>query len=480
MADIRHIIERQVLEVQAFQSEDGLEFQQRLREVYYQALLPRMEELFDRHTASGELLRLEKLELEIILPASKDWETAFVNASLQQLKISLTEHAEAGVSRMDDVPGAGQILGGKDAVTTLLYFLQRGIRPWYGISKSQAELEKEILGSDLAESFRTRLWPLIHDEVTVRDRTILQCSDAFLAQVFSGTALEFLKAWTLQHASPLSEDTVRVFFWRAVLDSETAGSVSAAQIQQRALRRYLQQYAHPDLESVCTGLPDPVRKQVRALLETVAADDAPVPTDDKDSRSRKPGAKMPAASEPGSSIDGERPFKEGDFLFIENAGLVLMHPFLAPFFERVQLCLAGSFINQETQQRAVLLTQYIVRPEEEIPEYALTLNKLLCGYPVEQTLASRITVSGEESAEIGDLLKTVTDHWKMRGVAVNTTADHLRMAFLQRPGKLTRRTHDWLLQVEQKSYDIVLSGLPWGIARIRCPWMADTLCVEWN
>jgi hypothetical protein len=51
---------------------------------------------------------------------------------------------------------------------------------------------------------------------------------------------------------------------------------------------------------------------------------------------------------------------------------------------------------------------------------------------------------------------------------------------LQRQGKLLQKDADWLLQVEQKSYDMVLSSLPWSIGIIKNAWMKDMLWVEWT
>ena len=50
---------------------------------------------------------------------------------------------------------------------------------------------------------------------------------------------------------------------------------------------------------------------------------------------------------------------------------------------------------------------------------------------------------------------------------------------MQREGKLTRKPFDWLLQVEQKTLDILLGRLPWGLSMIKLPWMPEMLRVEW-
>jgi len=56
----------------------------------------------------------------------------------------------------------------------------------------------------------------------------------------------------------------------------------------------------------------------------------------------------------------------------------------------------------------------------------------------------------------------------------------LRGSFFVRPGKLSRRGSDDLLQVEARSYDLLLDRLPWGIGLIQLPWMKSILWVEWR
>jgi hypothetical protein len=123
----------------------------------------------------------------------------------------------------------------------------------------------------------------------------------------------------------------------------------------------------------------------------------------------------------------------------------------------------------------------MVCPGEEFPEHQLLLNKVLCGYEPEETLPAELICTGQEIAETNELLEAVIGHWKMNGRVVITTVENLRASFLQRTGKLSRKSSgDWLMQVEGKGYDIVLKSLPWGIGLIRHPWMPDMLRVEWG
>jgi hypothetical protein len=180
-------------------------------------------------------------------------------------------------------------------------------------------------------------------------------------------------------------------------------------------------------------------------------------------------------------IRNERKHEEPlEGLYISNAGLVLLHPFLPSYFKNVKLLDDKNlFINEEAKMKAVLLTQYLVTGETIFEEHQLILNKILCGMNVEDVAYSELELIPHEAQEANDLLTQVVEMWKMNGAKVNGSIEGLREAFLQRPGKLTKRNKDWRLQVEQKPYDVVMNALPWGIGMIRNTWMNGMLWVDW-
>jgi hypothetical protein len=72
----------------------------------------------------------------------------------------------------------------------------------------------------------------------------------------------------------------------------------------------------------------------------------------------------------------------------------------------------------------------------------------------------------------------VIGHWDAVG---DTSVGGLRGTFLVRPGKFFQRGNgDDVLQVEPRSFDILLDRLPWGIGMIQLPWMQKILWVEWR
>ncbi len=165
-------------------------------------------------------------------------------------------------------------------------------------------------------------------------------------------------------------------------------------------------------------------------------------------------------------------------LYITQAGLVLLHPFLRFYLEAVGLVTGETFRDEEAQQIAIYLLHYLATKQTDAPEYELVLPKLLCGWPLDEPVVRGLALPEAALAEGETLLQTAIDYWE---VLKSTSPDGLREGFLQREGKLTRNEEgNWKLQVEQQTIDILLSRLPWGVSLVKLPWMADLLIVEWH
>ncbi|OCX53153.1 hypothetical protein BEL04_02220 [Mucilaginibacter sp. PPCGB 2223] len=168
--------------------------------------------------------------------------------------------------------------------------------------------------------------------------------------------------------------------------------------------------------------------------------------------------------------------KPDDAIYIHNAGLVLLNPFIPTFFVRVGVMHGGKFVSDEARLRAVHLLQYLVDGTSNSPEHALVLNKILCNLPIEEPVPAEIVMTEAEKQVSQDLLKAVLNNWdKLK----NSSVDALRGTFLIREGSLVFREDAWHLKVEQRGYDVLLQFLPWTIGMIRTPWMDKFLYVEW-
>jgi len=172
----------------------------------------------------------------------------------------------------------------------------------------------------------------------------------------------------------------------------------------------------------------------------------------------------------------QSPFEDTDFITVQNAGLVLLWPFLQRFFENLELLNHKEFNDAFSKNKAACLLQYIVDEDEgALFEGVLPLNKVLCGIALSDVVVLD-PLREEEKTIIEGLLEAVIQrgpHWKNLSIA------GFRASYLQREGLLRSREGHWLLQVKKETYDITLEKLPWGFNTVKLPWMNEIILVEW-
>jgi hypothetical protein len=175
--------------------------------------------------------------------------------------------------------------------------------------------------------------------------------------------------------------------------------------------------------------------------------------------------------------EADKLMPEGTVLYIRNAGLVLLHPFINRFFSMLKLVEKRKFISEEAKEKAVHILQYLIFEKSDMPEFELTLNKILCGIPPVMPVKSSVLLSPEEHDLSISLLKGVIENW---AILKNSSVENLRASFLLRDGKLTKEPDGWRLRVEQKGFDVLLKQIPWSYSTVKLPWMNEVIHVDWN
>ena len=171
-------------------------------------------------------------------------------------------------------------------------------------------------------------------------------------------------------------------------------------------------------------------------------------------------------------------FSASEELFIGNAGLILLWPYLSNFFETLGLLKnSDQFITEEAQERAVFLLQYLVGTGGKLQEYEMALPKLMCGMVPRGTVNPFLIPSPGEVNEADKLLQAVIHNW---AVLKNISVANFQKMFLQREGMIFNRDGHQVLKIAEKAYDILVDRLPWGIGLVKLPWMAELLMVEWR
>jgi hypothetical protein len=166
-----------------------------------------------------------------------------------------------------------------------------------------------------------------------------------------------------------------------------------------------------------------------------------------------------------------------DGIFVQQAGIVLLHPFLSQFFKRISVVNNGQFIDAISHRKALYLMHYMATGQTDAEEYELLIPKILSAYPLDDTVEKDIEITDEEFTEANELLLSAISQWE---ILKNTSPDGLREGFLQRNGKLYTNNGKLHLQVEVNSIDVILDYLPWNLSIIKLPWMKEVLRVEWR
>jgi hypothetical protein len=169
-------------------------------------------------------------------------------------------------------------------------------------------------------------------------------------------------------------------------------------------------------------------------------------------------------------------FADSDDAYVENAGLVILWPFLGHLFERLDLMADDRFKGPAAQHRAVGLLQHLATEDLWPEEYQLLLAKVLCGLHVNEVFQFGPPVTQVEAEEGADMLTAAIAN---APILRDMSIQGFRGSFLLRKGVLGARDGAWLLRVERATHDVVLDRFPWAMSWVKLPWMEAPLCVEW-
>jgi hypothetical protein len=163
-------------------------------------------------------------------------------------------------------------------------------------------------------------------------------------------------------------------------------------------------------------------------------------------------------------------------LYVQNAGLILTHPFLPSLLAETGCLDQQNQLNPEEKQKAVQLFHYLATGLEADFEFNQTFEKYICGMQPKTPLIRESLLTVSDRNECEDLLKSVIKYWPE---LKNTSPDGLRQLFFDRAGKLDFNRMPHKLYVERKVQDVLLDKLQWNISIVKLPWMNDLLFVEW-
>ena len=412
-----HIIQQQSIEIGFAGIDDGIGMQDRIAEIFYTGLQPKMNSMFEEMANEKCLVSVERLEIDCGELPDKNWEDALVDITLRKLKAELlTKHKK-------DLPGELN----NEAADALLYFLEHGRLPWNVLADSLKEIERSIT---INSSFISKLKVLIVRKPEVVTRLLKGLSASFKDELVDAFVRQSNKEWK----------SIRSIY-------EQDDNYGKSELQKTIFEQFRR---------------TPSQDALIKIEEEVVAG-AKLKIDHRDLEN--------------SNMKKSKIEKIDESVYVRNAGLVLLHPFLPQLFEITGIYNENNWVDEIAQPKAVKILEYLSTGINKFEEINFVFNKVLCGLDPSAYAGDKEPLDEATMSACDLLLKEVIGHWHQ---LKNTGIEAFRETFLQRSGKLTAVDNGWTLQVEQHTIDILIDSLPWGIGIIKLPWMQEMVYTEWK
>lgn len=501
----KHKIHTTALQVDFEGMEEGLGLQDRLTQVFYEKLKPALEKEFDDLVDSKTTLEIDSLVLDCGFLTGEDWEEKLLQNLQEQVRKELTRSKSGKHNYTSKESKASEVF---------FFFLEKGYFPWNSPFASPEELENTI---NLNQRFFEKLASSYRKNTFCRNRLFSSFSQKFITKIFewlgkeSNPKISAIYSFLQRQGAEKSLNEILLVFLPfgskkvTVSDKKlietVISSLDSAGIP--ALSPFFELEVKKDaefLEAFASVISGPINEEfamkINFLLKTMERSSPQIVENLKRSKteiailqdknnfsesikqdesdSENPTGEIPLTHHPAGK---ENTLNSKEEIYIENAGLVILHPYIKGLFENLKLTENGKFIDSSAQNSGVKTLQFLVYGDTDLPENYFVLNKLLCGMGVYEGLELKDKITEESKQECAELLQHVIAHWE---ILKNTSVEGLRETFLQRNGKLTRADKGWKLKVERKTVDILMEKLPWGIGLIRLPWMSEMIYVDWN
>lgn len=482
MSNPVHRIRRQRWQVRAFSAGAGFSLRKRLRDEWQEHLLPAFEKAFDAVGSGPETLRIAEVQLHLAIPS----EEKLFDLLPELIERQLTERLRDFLRDQPYSKGHQTQLLTKtqDSLDTLLHYLRTGLVPWNTSHRSATDLAVEL--KETCREYQTRLPELLRGE---------QFSRPFcfrLLQLLSKAETKSIGRSLLESVSPRWK-TGALDLLASLFRSNKGPSARNIALDLGALLlseslAAKQSEGAPDFVVLAESQLSPPHcdtlRQLIAMLPPASASlleirtkprDFTSPTNQSVSQTDSATLGVGKRAEPSplaSTAADEFP------LTVSYAGLILLHPFLARFFESCGLKEADSAdLSSLILPRAAALLHFLATGQEEIYEYELGFIKVLLGRMLDQSLCvcEGLLIEGDRE-EAESLLQATITHWS---ALKNTSVAGLRSSFLGRQGLLRESDQGWRLQIERLGYDVLIDRLPWGIGIVKLPWLTRPIYTEW-
>ena len=514
MQNGKHIINKVFLEVNTNSIETAYYLKDNLDVFLKEKVFPYLEAYFDafqKTLPSKGDLQIEKIGIDLSFGASLDY-TDLKEAIKRGIENELEKKRRTNIKK--NISSSE-----KRAEDTFFHFFETGMLPWWSdpktmeIFQDETAFETLLVSRDFAPKLKQRL---LNDRF--RERFIKQLSDEQLSDIcqqcllgadgdrLSITTAEAINSLVILPkkiaAHGLSFLEQRLVLWDIIFCQLL--NVDQATLKNKLLflmksiaQKFPEKFKAESIESKVVQLVD-IKTTVKVLEALNKELTNSISLD-------MPQTKKPAQDYEKEQIehDEQEPLKNWRFektdendhmlevdkhdvqleefetdktsseLYVENAGLILLHPYLKQLFLNCELLEGNKISDPET---AAHLLQYIATKNEMQFEHRMVFEKFLCNIPIDQPINRNILLASDLKIHAEEMLRAVVANWQALG---NTSIDLLRNEYLQRPGKLILNEDNPKVIVERKTQDILLEKLPWGIGLCKLTWKKKIIFTDW-
>ncbi len=173
-----HIIQKQIIELEMPPGSRVSYFQDSIRNIYYERILPELDKLFSEFSNVDTIIRLDKLDLDIGKIGINNFEDQLVENILIAAKKQLEEKLQFNVNDKSEID---LIHYQKSVEDIFIYFLEFGHFPWWSRINDLVILETKIMNGDLINpDLADKLKSLISTNPFVLQRLVFQFSNDFM------------------------------------------------------------------------------------------------------------------------------------------------------------------------------------------------------------------------------------------------------------------------------------------------------------
>lgn len=527
-----HSIQKVFLEIDTNSMRMADSIQNNLTVFLQNELFPILEKQFNNiKNTDNQTIQIEKLEFSIDSSIQKN-NVSFFNTDIKtDIKNQIEKEIQKNLQEFEnkvqiktngtaDTASEMRLVSPEEKqIKTLLYFIENGTLPWWVTKADEISFFEDIPFTAFKnENFKSTFLKLIRSK-KVQERIINQFSNteiAFLGIVFTESALNSI---SISEISPEKFSTnlvlkaitkqshlFKTIFWQPIFEVWSQKNTSAPlsyyyknedfflseKISLEAFISSIKEFAvfdftEDDFQKIKTShiIPKP-KKTIESQKETVEkiekteiektvskeiiSEETEIIQDQNKIKSEVSKNDLKTKK----NIDQDEIIDTGTSCYVQNAGLVILHPFIKELFKNCELLDKDNKLTNK--ELAAHILHYAASKKENDYEHAMLFEKFLCGIPLNESIKREIKIDNEHKKHIEEMLNAVVEHWS---ALKNTSIDVLRSEFLQREGKLDWSETNPKLTIERKTQDLLLEKIPWNISIVKIPWIEKLIYIQW-